>query len=247
MQILLHFVIISWPLLLASPLVFLIRKVREQVGLRVAALTVVAGSYLLLLMAGPAVMALWMIVQAGNPANNFVTNLIDGDQMFAGIRFPDGSTVTRGRFSGAITNVLLSKDLEINGIPAGKGTTVNFNDDGTVGYVTTGRVWTYRGILIPPGSTVFIKTRGCTPAASPLATSRVTKGWTCGIYSIDISQPSATTFDVEGMLVHGAAVLEFRGDTLTSLYGHYVWSGDRYKSYRVDAHGQITRQQERGT
>lgn len=241
MQTLLQFVMIVGPLLLASPSVFLIRQVRERAGLRVAALTVVGGSYLLLLLvAVPAIVGGWIMLEADNPANNFVSHVIDRDQMFGRIRFPEGSTVTR--LYGKITSILLSKDLEIEGIPARKGTTVDFDDDGTVGSLTTGRAWTYRGILIPPGSTVFMKTRSCIPATPSQGTARVIKGWACGIYSIDISQRPDATLDIEGMLVYGAAVLNFRGDTLTSLAGYYSWNGGIYKSYSVDAHGQVTRQ-----
>jgi ABC-type sulfate transport system permease component len=89
---LLHFVMIFWPLLLASPFVFLIKKVRKTSVLRVAALIVVCGSYVMLLFAVPAVIGAWIMVAADNPANSFVTNVIDRDQMFAGIQFPKGST-----------------------------------------------------------------------------------------------------------------------------------------------------------
>ena len=111
-------------------------------------------------------------------------------------------------------------------------------------FLTTGREWNYRGIPVPAGSTVFLITHNCSPAIPSTGTFRATKGWTCGICSIDIVQPSGATLNVDGMLVHGAAVLDFNGDTLRSLYGHHVWNGDRYKSYRVGVDSQITRQKE---
>jgi hypothetical protein len=233
----LNFVIM---LLLASPFVFLIRKVRKTIALRVAALAVVVGSYLV---AVPAVIGAWIMVVADNPANHFVTNVIDQDQMFAGIRFPKGSTVKRFNY-GKISDVVLSEDIEINGIPAGKGTTVGFRSDGKVGMVTTGRAWMYLGIPVPTGSTVFMDTSRCAPATPSTATSAAPRKGVCGIYSIDISQLNDAILNVEDMLVRGPAVLEFNGDTLRSLYGDYEWRGDRYKSYRVGVDGQIARQRQ---
>lgn len=242
-QMLLKFVLISWPFLLASPLVFLIGKVRNKIALRVTAIMVVCGSYLMLLMiAVPAFIGAWTMAVADDPATNFVAIVIDQDQMFGGIRFPKGSTVRRDRFEGKISDVVPSEDIEINGIPAGKGTTVWFGPDGKVGYLTTGRTWIYRGISVPAGSTVFMGTSGrasARPSAATSAAPRKKNGR--GIYAIDISQPSDATLNVEGMLVHGSAVLNFNGDTLISLYGSYVWHGNRYKSYIAGVDGQIAR------
>jgi hypothetical protein len=233
---LLGFILIFWPLLLASPFVFLIKEVRKTIALRVAALTVVGGSYFLLLLAAPAVIGAWIMSVADNPAP--VTNVIDRDQVIAGIRFPKGSTVERGRFNGKIQNVVPSEDIEINGIPARRDRNVWFRPDGTVESLTTSRTWMYRGIPVPVESMVFMNTSGCVPATPSMATSAAP----CGIYQINIWRtPFDATLNVEDMLAIGTASLYFKGDTLTMLSGHYVWRGDHYSSYSVGVDGQITR------
>jgi hypothetical protein len=65
---------------------------------------------------------------------------------------------------------------------------------------------------------------------------------TDGIRIIDL--PGAAVLHVEDMLVQGPSILEFDGDKLRCVVGHYVWRGDRYKSYRVGADGQIQREPE---
>ena len=62
---------------------------------------------------------------------------------------------------------------------------------------------------------------------------------TNGIRMIDL--PSAVVLHVEDMLIEGPAVLEFDGDKLRSVVGHYIWCGDHYKSYRIGPGGQIQR------
>ena len=97
---------------------------------------------------------------------------------------------------------------------------------------------------MPAGSTVFMATHGCDPAIPSTGGSRLMKEQTCGIYAIDIVQTPGATLTVDDMLVEGNAVLNFSGNTLRSLVGHYVWNGGRYKSYRAGVDGQIIRQQE---
>lgn len=230
-SVILWCVVHFWPLLLGSPLVFLIREVRTRTVLRAAAGTVVAGSYLILFsVAVPALFAVIMLSGLDNPTNDFVINQ---DRTFAGIRFPKGSrvsTITGGR----ISTIVLSDEIDINGIPAGRGTSVGFGPDDKVGYVTTGRTWIYRGIPVPAGSTIFLNEPTRRAETSPSG----------GIYEIVLAQRSTDVTHVEDMLVQGTAVLKFDRAKLTALDGHYEWSGERYKSYRAGMNGQIQRTRE---
>jgi hypothetical protein len=154
--------------------------------------------------------------------------------MFAGILFPRGSWVSM--ISGGMLSadkldfIMLSKQTEIGGIPAGKGTSVSF-DGGRVISVKTGREWTYQGISVPAGSIVSLNARF--NAQVPHATS--------GISQILIEQPRTAVTHVEDMLVYGNAVLRFDGDRFTALDGRYEWNGEYYKSYRVGGDNQIQR------
>jgi hypothetical protein len=212
---LLSLLLICSPVLLLSPLVFLIREVRKRIVLRVAALASVFGSYvILLLVVVPALLAGVIMYVADKPTHEVV---LKEDQTLAGIRFPKGSKLSIRWADGKPSSLQLSKDTEINGIPAGKGTDVLFGAGDKVGVVTTGRAWTYRGIAVPAGSSIILGTNG--------------------IQSIDL--PGAVVLQVEDMLIQGPSVLDFDGDQLRSVVGHYVWHGERYKSYRVGRDGQI--------
>jgi hypothetical protein len=212
------------PLLLGSPLVFLISEVRKRTVLRLAALAIVGGCYLMLVFeVVPAIIAGAVMVVADRPTRDFVINR---DQTLAGIRFPKGSKISTQISKGQLSPAVLSEDIEINGIPAEKGMPVIFGPDGNLS-LTTGRVWTYRGIPVPAGSIIFLSASG--------------------VYETVISQPSAEVSSVEDVTVHGVATLKFNGDRLTSLYGHYIWHGEHYQSYRVDVDGQIQRQRESGS
>jgi hypothetical protein len=222
--------------LLVSPLVFLIGEVRRRPALRVAAGTIFAGSCLLLLWV-VAPFLIWMVIGwvsgLDHPTKDYEINQ---DQTFAGILFPKGSTVSTingGMLSrDTLQFIILSKETEIGGIPAGKGTYVWFSlDDGRVVSVTTGRAWTYQGIPVPAGSTVSLNAQFKEQVSH--ATSDISQ--------ILISQPPTVVTHVEDMLVHGNAVLRFDGDKLTALDGRYEWNGDYYKSYRVGVDGQIQR------
>jgi hypothetical protein len=234
-------VILLSPLLLVSPLVFLITEVRRRPALRVAAGTIVTGSYFLLLAAaGPFFISMLIMSLAGmsHPINDSVINQ---DQTFAGILFPKGSTVSTingGMLSaGKLQFIILSKETEIGRIPAGKGTSVQFSlDDGRVVSVKTGREWIYQGISVPAGSTVSLNAQFS--AQAPHATS--------GISQILIEQPRTVVTQVEDMLVYGNAVLRFDGDKFTALNGRYEWNGEYYKSYRVGGDDQIQRIREDG-
>ena len=154
-----YFLLICSPVLLLSPLVFLVRKVRKRSVLCVAALAIVFGSYGILLFAVvPPLLAGWIMFVADNPANNFHEVVLKEDQTLAGVRFPKGSKLTAWKSDGKPTSIVLSKDTDINGIPAGKGTTVLFPPSSWA--ITTGRAWTYRGISVPAGSTIYLGTSG---------------------------------------------------------------------------------------
>jgi hypothetical protein len=159
------------------------------------------------------------MLAADNPENNFVTRVIDHDETISGIRFPKGSKVST--LYGKLSTIVLSQGIAINGIPAGKGANVGFRSDGTVGYFTTGRAWSYRGIPVPVGSIIFL---------SP-----------GGIYELVLSQQSNQVIHVEDMLVRGTATLQFDGERLRALNGHYEWHGGHYKTYRVDPDGRVLR------
>jgi hypothetical protein len=81
---------------------------------------------------------------------------IGRDKMLAGIRFPKGSKITND-FAGNPASVVLSEDIEINGLPAGKGTTIALHEGKTLTSITTGRTWIYRGISVPAGSTISLQ------------------------------------------------------------------------------------------
>ena len=49
---------------------------------------------------------------------------------------------------------------------------------------------------------------------------------------------------VEDMLIQGPSTFEFEGTKLRSVYGHYTWRGQHYKSYQVGVDGQIQREPE---
>jgi hypothetical protein len=220
------------PLLFVSPLVFLITEVRRRPALRVAAGTIVAASYLLLLSGpGPFLMSMIIMSLAGmnHPINQYVINQ---DQMFAGILFPKGSTVSTingGMLSSdKLQYIMLSKETEIGRIPAGKGTSVQFGD-GRVMSVKTGREWIYQGISVPAGSIVSLNAQF--NAQVPHATS--------GISQILIEQPRTVVTHVEDMLVYGNAVLRFDGDKFMGLNGRYEWNGEYYRSYRVGGDDEV--------
>jgi hypothetical protein len=223
-------------LMLASPLVFLKAEVRRRPALAVAAGTIVAGSYFLLLWFGP--FLIWIIIASvagmNEPTKGYDLNQ---DQTFAGILFPKGSRVTTINGGMLSTDkpqfITLSKETEISGIPAGKNTFVEFSlDDGRVISVKTGREWIYQGISIPAGSTVLLNGAQF-KAQVPHNTS--------GISQILIEQPRTVVTHVEDMLVYGTTLLNFDGDKLTALDGRYEWNGEYYKSYRVGVDGQIQR------
>jgi hypothetical protein len=214
---LLSFLLICSPVLLLSPLVFLIREVRKRIALRVAALAIVFGSYVILLfVVVPALLAGAIMNVADKPTHEVV---LKENQTLAGIRFPKGSKLSVRWADGGPSSLVLSKDTEINGIPAGKGTDVLFGAGDKVGVITTGRAWIYRGISVPAGSSIILGTNG--------------------VRMIDL--PSAVVLNVEDMVIEGPSVLEFDGDKLRSVVGHYVWRGDHYKSYRIGVDGQIQR------
>lgn len=214
---LLSFLLICSPVLLLSPLVFLIREVRKRIALRVAALAIVFGSYVILLfVVVPALLAGVIMNVADKPTHEVV---LKENQTLAGIRFPKGSKLSVRWADGGPSSLVLSKDTEINGIPAGKGTDVLFGAGDKVGVVTTGRAWIYRGISVPAGSSIILGTNG--------------------VRMIDL--PSAVVLNVEDMVIEGPSVLEFDGDKLRSVVGHYVWRGDHYRSYRIGVDGQIQR------
>ena len=219
------------PLLLGSPALFLIRKVRTSTALRVAAGTIVAGSYLILLFIAVLVVMLSGLDRGTNDS------VIKRDQMFAGITFPKGSKVSTTISDGKLSTIVLSKDTDIDGIPAGKGTTVGFGPNGKVGYLTTGRAWIYRGILIPAGSTAFLNA----PQPKHTGNPTIPEHQFSGIYQIVVAQPSTDVIHVEDMTVRGVATLRFDGDQLTAVLGHYEWNGEHYKSYRVGVDGEIQR------
>lgn len=213
----------AWPLLLVSPLIFLVREVRKSTALQVTALAIVGACYLVLLFeVVPAIIAGVVMVVADKPTRDFVINR---DQTLAGIRFPKGSRVSTLVPDGRLSQVVLSEDIEIDGIPAGKGTPVLFGPGGNAGWVTTGRAWSYREIPVPAGSLVSLSTSG-------------------GVHEIVLSASPAEVLNVDDMLIHGVATLNFDGDKLRSLFGHYVWRGKHYRSYKVGVDGQIQRQPE---
>jgi hypothetical protein len=345
-----------WPVLLLSPLVFLIGAVRKRIVLRAAALTIVGVCYLILLIMMIPAVVMWL---ADRPTRDVV---IDRDQMLAGIRAPKGSELTTLRTDGKPVALLLSKDVDIDGIPAGKGTSVIFGLDDKVGVITTGRAWTYRGIHVPAASTVYMKGSNicvidlsqateiegtlfpvysrvafppfCRMRGGPRASLRISpsadtivdgnpcrgrplqvafsfdertmecylarpfdrdgyklaagslirvlykKGitgegqgivvrgtlrgdcelsgvtWPEGVSfqqlagagetgaSFRYEVPSAVSLHVDAMLIEGPSTLEFAGDKLRSLHGHYTWRGKHYSSYEVGAGGQIQRDPE---
>ncbi len=141
-----------WPVLLVSPLLFLMGAVRKRIVLRAAALTIVGLCYLILLIMMVPAVVMWF---ADRPTRDVV---IDRDQVLAGIRAPKGSELTTLATDGKPVALLLSADVDIDGIPAGKGTSVIFGLDDKVGVITTGRAWTYRGIHVPAASTIYMKT-----------------------------------------------------------------------------------------
>jgi hypothetical protein len=167
--------------------------------------------------------------------NDFPTikdSLINQDQPFYRILFPKGSTVST--LNGKLQGIILSKETEIGGIPAGQGTYVSFSLDGRVLSVTTGRAWIYQGISVPAGSTVYPNAQF--KKQVPHATS--------GISDIRLSEPPNAVTHVEDMLVYGTAALRFDVDKLTSVYGDYEWNGEYFKFYRVGVDGQIERVRE---
>jgi hypothetical protein len=341
-----------WLVLLASPLLFLIRAVRKKIVLRVAVLVIAGASYLVPLIM--MVVIIGSLNDLGKPGREFVINQ---DQTLAGVWFPKGSKVTTLVSDGRLSSIVLSEDIEINGIPAGKGTTVLFSNDGkSVDVITTGRAWSYREIAVPKGSTIFQDARGIrsinlgregaviqgtlflgtvlfrprmadgSQASWGVELSRDTmvhgipcKGSHPVAFSIDertmecyLAQPfdsggyklkawrlirvlyekgingekqgkavmgtlredsvlsgvtwpdgvtfqklggaaetgasfryevpSAVVLPVEDMLIQGPSTLEFDGDKLRSVHGHYVWHGEHYKSYQVNADGQMQRE-----
>jgi hypothetical protein len=351
---LLSLLLICSPVLLLSPLVFLIGEVRKRIALRVAALAIVFGSYVILLFVlGPALLAGVIMYVADKPPHEL--GVLKGDRTLAGIRFPTGSNLW-GYSDGAPSSLVLSKDIEINGIPAGKGTTVGFSWDDSkrayqVGEITTGRGWTYRGVSVPPGSKIYLRKENIgqiylpqgtgiemnfasSPSSLPpprpengsggsLATTpskeadsipvlgeaflvvssspeermmecvlarpldrdgyklaagslirvfyekgingklqgKVVMGtlredcvlngvtWPKGVRFQQLigagktgtryEVPSAV--QVEDMLIQDPSTLEFDGDKLRSVLGHYIWRGEPYKSYRVDVDGEVQR------
>jgi hypothetical protein len=347
---LLTFLLSCSPVLLLSPLVFLIREVRKRSILRGAALAIVFASYVILLVVVvPALLAGVIMFVADQPPHEL--RVLKGDQTLAGIRFPKGSRLW-GYPDGEPTSLVLSKDIEINGIPAGKGTTVGFSWDDAkkayqVGEITTGCSWTYRGVFVPAGSKIYLSKDnpgqiylppgtgieidfGSSPSSSPpprpedsspgsLATKptkevagipvlgeallvvasspdermiecvlarpfdrdgyklaagslirilyekgingklqgKVAMGtlredcvlngvtWPRGVRFQQLLGAGKTgtryevptAVQVEDMLIQGPSTLEFEGDKLRSVYGHYLWRGQHYKSYQLGGGG----------
>jgi hypothetical protein len=216
-----------------SPLIFLITEVRSRPALRVAAGVIVAGSYFILLWMAPFLLSMGLLYVGGmNDSPTINNSVINQDQPFYGITFPKGSTVST--MNGKLQGIILSKEIEIGGIPAGQGTYVSFSLDGRVLSVTTGRAWIYQGISVPAGSTVY-------PNAQ---FKKQVPHTTRGISEIRLSQPPNAATHVEDMLVYGGAALRFDGDKLTNVYGDYEWNGEYFKSYRVGVDGQIQRVRE---
>jgi hypothetical protein len=121
---LVSFLVSCSPVLLLSPLVFLIREVRKRIVLRVAVLAIVFGSYvILLLVVVPALQAGAIMYVADKPPPE--VDVRKGDQTLAGIRFPKGSKLST-YWHGTPSSLVLSKDNEVNGIPAGKGQLFGF-------------------------------------------------------------------------------------------------------------------------
>jgi hypothetical protein len=329
--------LICSPALLLSPLVFLIREVRKRIVLRITAIAIVFGSYaILLFVVAPALLAGAIMYVADKPPPTREIVLKE-DQTLAGIRFPKGSEVVMQQWPTDWNprTVVLSEDTEINGIPAGKGTTVWFGWDDTkhaygVGQITTGRAWTYRGVFVPAGSTIFPGTSALVMQDGSrgsfqirLAAETMVDGIPCRqvTFSLDertidyyLSQPldrdgynlpagsvmevlyekgfngekqgkvvratlpkgcvlsgvrwpwgitfqrldgsaetgariryewrSPVRLPVEDMLIQGPSTFEFEGTKLRSVYGHYIWRGQHYKSFQVGVDGQIQREPE---
>ena len=324
---------------------------RKRIVLRVAALAIVLGSYVILLFVVAPIL-LTILTMTDTP--QFHEVVLKEDRTVAGIRFPKGSTLSTypgvWPWDGDPHSLVLSTDIEINGIPAGKGTTVEFGWEDSlhayrVGQLTTGRGWTYRGISVPAGSRISLRADdiwyielsrgtgikmdfGSSPSdlaptrledrsqaslaiklskevdgmpvlgepfmvhsyspneqmmefvlARPIdrdgyklaAGSRVRVfygkfingerqgfkvvmgtlredsvlsgvAWPKGVTflqlvgaaetgaSFQYQVPGGVVLQVEDMLIQGPSILEFDGDTLRSVLGHYVWRGDQYKS-----------------
>lgn len=56
--------------------------------------------------------------------------------------------------------------------------------------------------------------------------------------------PGTVALHVDDMLIQGPSTLEFAGDKLRSLHGHYTWRGKQYRSYQMGPGGQIERDRE---
>jgi hypothetical protein len=125
---------------------------------------------------------------ADNPTHEVV---LKEEQTLAGIRFPKSSKLSVLWSDGKPSSLVLSKDIEINGIPAGKGTTVLFGPGDKVGVITTGRAWTYRGISVPAGSTIYL--------------GRSERSETSDIWQIDLSQATW----IQGTLFPAYSQVEF--------------------------------------
>src|SRR5215469_15326105 len=95
---LLSLLLICSPVLLLSPLVFLVREVRKRIALRVTALAIVFGSYVILLFVlVPALLAGVIMYVADKPTHEVV---LKEDQTLAAIRFPKGSKLSIGWADG---------------------------------------------------------------------------------------------------------------------------------------------------